>query len=419
MVKPRTSAKKNANIRRKRRQLKLCRTGLTEKQCNQRTPICLDLLSISQWKKILPFSVVVDPGTEAAVWQATQWGRFFSSKKCGAIVTKAKQLKSLPNEHPWKKHKFQLCGDDYQPNLDQFVLMAIWDREELFDKSLYFNSTSLVQQLSEVKPNTVKPDGKGHFQSRGKCHSYGSRGGYEKVENSPYLSSIREYATKRGLTEDQHITSESCRSLLINSIDHGISIIERLFAGTKGGSPVQSGTRISEAVVRTCHEVEEGLAEVISFNGKGKFASLHMNVNAETLDPHSEEDASLTMIYTPPQEGLEKVEQSPYSFNFYLSGKDDNHPIKVELNVGMTIFFSGFLLIHRQECTGALPRDIPMINCSAYTNKSLYAKARATIQRNLEETEFAKAKTKQRLEKRAKRRMEKQVRKGLYFKLDV
>ena len=76
-----------------------------------------------------------------------------------------------------------------------------------------------------------------------------------------------------------------------------------------------------------------------------------------------------------------------FSFNFVSLFKkkgQEEIEVKVSLNVGLSLYFNGFFLKHRQERPEELSEKKFYVNVGAYDNKALFDRARRTNIRNKE-----------------------------------
>ena len=125
-------------------------------------------------------------------------------------------------------------------------------------------------------------------------------------------------------------------------------------------------------------EVNPSLKHNLAMLGGISYPSGFVCHNAATGGKHTEPDCSYTTIRVPNQPGMNYSERKPRAcFNFHLS---DSEVVQVPLCVGMSVYYSGFLVLHRQEQLD----DREFYNLSAYGNRDFFCYARRTISRNVE-----------------------------------
>jgi len=104
--------------------------------------------------------------------------------------------------------------------------------------------------------------------------------------------------------------------------------------------------------------------------GRSAYTSLFYNVNASTLDCHTEMDWTMTTIYVPNQKWGNKSEDH-LQFLFHLVDRKDGI-IKVSMQPGTIIYFHGSLLTHQQlHNHGKNTKPGCCLNFSAYANRKL------------------------------------------------
>ena len=135
-----------------------------------------------------------------------------------------------------------------------------------------------------------------------------------------------------------------CFQALIKWIEKGVDVLDAAFINVGGGSVVRSGTMVMDGVVKSLHGVNKDLRDNIRFIGKTKFTSAYINYNAATLDRHTEEDTTMTLVCAPLQEGHNSNEKSRASFNFCMRkyNEQDENTVTASLLPGMSVLFNGF-----------------------------------------------------------------------------
>jgi hypothetical protein len=95
-------------------------------------------------------------------------------------------------------------------------------------------------------------------------------------------------------------------------------------------------------------------------------------INAQTLEYHVKKDCTYTLITIPEQVNRSEVDLST-KYQFYFKFSQSQH-LHIPLKSGISFFFSGTYLTHRQnkdECQHTSDNDF--INIASYGNKRLYS----------------------------------------------
>jgi len=123
-----------------------------------------------------------------------------------------------------------------------------------------------------------------------------------------------------------------------------------------------------------------GISRDFHLMGRSAYTSLFFNVDASTLDQHTELDWSMTTIYVPNQEWCDKPDDH-LQFLFHLTG-DEIEIVHVSMRPGTIIYFHGSLLTHQQlHNHGDVTRTGCCLNCSGYANRKLLCHYIASINR--------------------------------------
>lgn len=400
----RRSGRKNRN--KNKREVRTRVSGLMK---NTKPLIPVVILSESQWNKLKPHTSLVELQSVEKddaehclrfAWKEKFRGGSFSQDLRGAIVAEADSLtsNSVLGHHLLCKKNIQYFGEAFVAGNGAKALIALWNCDSTTNnENLPVCVKELLKEIHAIKPNIMAKDGTKHHGSCGKAYGYGSRASYTEVATKTDLNSISQYACKKVLSGKASKIMEEMKKRLgapdatnldlnklheqciIEWLQEGVATLDGVFANTTGVSVVRSGTLPNEVVVKAMHLANSNLTQHIHFLGETKFPSSYMNVNAQTLRSHTEEDVSMTLIYVMPQEWLKPDEQSPTTFNFYPTSKESEDCISIQLKVGMAVLFSGFWMVHRQQCHN---NQHTFVNVSAYGNKRLHGNCQRTIQRN-------------------------------------
>ena len=98
-----------------------------------------------------------------------------------------------------------------------------------------------------------------------------------------------------------------------------------------------------------------------------------ITVNAQTLQSHNEMDCTYTLISVPNQDKMNS------EYDFFLQFNDRNNLV-IPYEVGTTLLFNGYYLIHRQRCTRGVINEC-FINMASYGNKRLFNHIQTTLGR--------------------------------------
>jgi len=113
-----------------------------------------------------------------------------------------------------------------------------------------------------------------------------------------------------------------------------------------------------------------GISRDFHLLGKTGYTSLFYNIDASTLDHHTEMDWAMTTIYIPNQDWMDKPDDH-LQFLFHLA--DEEHAIiHVLMRPGTIIYFHGSLLTHQQlHNHGEVTTEGCCLNFLAYANRKL------------------------------------------------
>ena len=101
------------------------------------------------------------------------------------------------------------------------------------------------------------------------------------------------------------------------------------------------------------------------------FIVFNLCLNAQTLEYHTECDASYTMISVPNQlskkTSTEKKNKGKFELNI-----NEHCTMIIPLEVGTSFAYSGFLLTHRQQIYNESDEKPPFVNIVSYNSKRLF-----------------------------------------------
>eukprot|EP00590_Aulacoseira_subarctica_P000120 CAMPEP_0172438154 /NCGR_PEP_ID=MMETSP1064-20121228/72646_1 /TAXON_ID=202472 /ORGANISM="Aulacoseira subarctica , Strain CCAP 1002/5" /LENGTH=351 /DNA_ID=CAMNT_0013186689 /DNA_START=699 /DNA_END=1751 /DNA_ORIENTATION=- len=179
-------------------------------------------------------------------------------------------------------------------------------------------TSDILNDISSFKPN-IKTGNK-HFNSAGKCFSFGDHGAYEKLTDSG-KSSVRQYSSKDNVKETHYGT---ILSVLLNSACDAIDKRLPYF------SSVSALT--TEVIMKELNqELLTGLP-----SHQSKYLSAHFNFNARTEIFHIERDVTYTLIFVP--SGFNQT-ASGLQFQFRLN---DFTTIIIGMGSGVTFTYAAW-----------------------------------------------------------------------------
>ena len=400
--KKRASAKKNANARARRKIHRRYKALLLKDNSSQPHPLVV--LSDEQCEYIRHFALEV--ALEAVVkrageqflrftWRKVKQGDSYCTKTKGCILLRTESLfdENISGGSHLKRSAFAFA-ESPRGKGGGIALLAIWNntphsRPEPF-------TTAMLTELVQVKNPIFSNKENKHYGSRGQYYGFGSRASFGSLRTCPLQSSVGQYARKYPNSEANVMLDDKLKAFVSRSVEQGCKTIDSIFSGKKGHMISRLGSALSHVLAKTAASVKEGLEQHLHDIGTHGYTTAFFNYNAETLDEHTEQDITMTLICVPVQgtsggsmteryalreRGASYDPGSFTSFNFYLRGTagPDDTVEKVVLSEEMALLFNGFFLVHRQERQG---NKHNLMNISAYGNKRLHCNAKKTIIRN-------------------------------------
>jgi len=131
---------------------------------------------------------------------------------------------------------------------------------------------------------------------------------------------------------------------LKNGIKNGMSWVASQLK-TYVGFDVLKSNAMHLKVIEEISELA-GFEQDFHIKGDSEYASLFYNVDASTMQRHTEFDMNMTMIFVLNQD-WENKENDHLHFIFHLTG-DDNGILSIPMSPGMIIYFHGYLVTHQQ-----------------------------------------------------------------------
>ncbi len=113
-----------------------------------------------------------------------------------------------------------------------------------------------------------------------------------------------------------------------------------------------------------------GFEDYFHIQGDSQYASLFYNVDASTMQKHTEFDMNMMTIFVPNQD-WEGKEKDHLQFIFHLTG-DEKGILLIPMVPGTIIYFHGYLVTHQQiHDNGTCTEDGCCLNYSGYANHAV------------------------------------------------
>ena len=389
----RTSANKNCNARKRRSTERHHRSILRSQTAKSPVP----LIVLSEEQLFATADITLEVELVAVTkrrndkflrlqWREVRRGPKFSTNKMGAIVARIDSI--ITGEAKGRKHldstNIKFDGAPL-PATGGKGLLAAWNCAAC-PKAPEF-TTSFLAEIRSTKNPIYRDEDHRHYDSTGECMGYGARPSFNDLDDQPVNSSVGPYVHKNMTSVHHQKLDAQHKNYAITCVQDGCSAIGDIYKTAKGPRITSTGTSMMRSVARMATSTNKELQPLLHNIGQLGYTTWYINYNAETRKEHSEPDSTMTLIHVP----LQKLPQNGVghsTFNFYLEGKDsrDCQPLQVSLCPTMSVFFSGFFLIHRQQRHG---NQHNLLNVSAYGSKRLYCNSKCTINRNLQGSQHA------------------------------
>jgi hypothetical protein len=227
-------------------------------------------------------------------------------------------------------------------------------------------------RLKKCKPNILVTSN--HHGSTGYYTSFGNKASYDKAIDS----SIGQYVSKKNsCVQKQHLIDQDCilfEQRASNEVERSVKDLSKI---------VPLVRNILSPIIKSAYKLQNKLGDIklkenqSSSNGCWQKS---ICINAQTMDYHVEKDCTYTLITIPMQLNMAKEDFSrKYQFYFKLSNSQHIH---IPLKSGISFFFSGTYLTHRQnkdEYEHTTANDY--INIASYGNKRLFSHIRQSFKK--------------------------------------
>ena len=199
---------------------------------------------------------------------------------------------------------------------------------------------------------------KKHFNSSGKVYSYGHTARYDAVDKEGL--SFQKYATKSDIKSNK-VFEDTINHLIVEQ-NRLIAMMERYYLNLK---------KIFCPDISKLHwqfELDNDNISVFKQLNKYGIINFHICINAQTDEFHTEHDSSYTILTVPRQTEVDWKKQGA-RFQFQVN---ENLKFQLPMTPCVGIFFSGYLLTHRQQISTKNPTGFDFINFGTYCNRRLF-----------------------------------------------
>ncbi len=168
---------------------------------------------------------------------------------------------------------------------------------------------------------------------------------------------------------------------LEEGIKNGMSSVASWLASYVGFNILKANATHLKAIAEISKK--SGFEQDFHLKGDSEYASLFYNVDASTMQRHTEFDMNMTTISVPNQNWKGK-ETNHLQFIFHLTG-DDNGKLLIPMVPGTIIYFHGYLVTHQQiHANGTCTKDGCCLNYSGYANHAVLCHFIKSIERFFE-----------------------------------
>ena len=256
-----------------------------------------------------------------------------------------------------------------EPN-DWILLCAVHQNKQNdvpFDP-LFYHVPTTTMQCNSVKNNIINEQSNSHHDSRGIYFGFGSRKDLRINPNNH--SSLATYVAKKGKEQ----LNKQLHQNIVNSMEH----VRKQLHKFVGHDILKDNSTTLRVAARLAKKLR--MRRDFYLQGKTGYTSLFYNIDASTLQKHTEMDWAMTTIYVPNQQWINKPHKH-LQFLFHLADKP-NGILNIDMKPGTIIYFHGTLLTHHQiHNHGNTSNHGCCLNFSGYANRRLLCHLLATIQR--------------------------------------
>jgi len=218
--------------------------------------------------------------------------------------------------------------------------------------------------------NINKGSSSSHFRSVGGSYGIGVCRKYFVQSN---LASFGQFVFKKGKGKDN--------IFLENGIKNGMSRVSSLLKIYVNFDILKANAAHLKAIAELSKTA--GFKQDFHLKDDSEYASLFYNVDASTMQRHTEFDMNMTTIFVPKQ-NWEGKETNHLQFIFHLTG-DDKGKLLIPMVPGTIIYFHGYLVTHQQiHANGTCTKDGCCLNYSGYANHAVLCHFIKSIERFFE-----------------------------------
>ncbi len=169
---------------------------------------------------------------------------------------------------------------------------------------------------------------------------------FQSVGGSYGIGVCRKYFVKNNLASFGQFFSrkEKKKLFLEDGIKKSMSWVGEQLKNYVGFDVLKNNASHLKVIAEMCKMA--GFAEYFHLKGDSQYASLFYNVDASTMQRHTEFDMNMMTIFVPNQD-WEGKEKDHLQFIFHLTG-DDKGILLIPMSPGMIIYFHGYLVTHQQ-----------------------------------------------------------------------
>jgi len=249
---------------------------------------------------------------------------------------------------------------------DYFVVMLASNKSRTVQKKARW-SDEYVQKLTPLFNRTVIGNGKKHHRSVGKYLGMGTTAKYA-------LNGMVSYGKIVGTGNNNCASRDICEELVKKDLKTFSNELNSVIDGI-----VIGGQCLTQALSDVSNAIGMKSDRIQCFND-GMVCAYICN-DAQTCDRHIEKDCSYTMIGAPiAKDNINVMGKFVFEFEWNKEGGI----IKVKLRRGTVLYYSGYLIMHRQISlvdNGHQYCDFKFWSLATYGNKRLYENAIMTFKR--------------------------------------
>jgi len=215
--------------------------------------------------------------------------------------------------------------------------------------------------------NINKGSSSNHFRSVGGSFGIGVCRKYQIKSN---LALFGQFVFKKGKGEENFF--------LENGIKKGMSWVASILKTYVGYNILKANASHLKAIADISKKA--GFEQEFHLKADSEYASLFYNVDASTMQRHTEFDMNMTTIFVPNQDWTGK-ERNHLQFIFHLTG-DEKDKLSISMVPGTIIYFHGYLVTHQQiHADGRCTKKGCCLNYSGYANHAVLCHFIKSIER--------------------------------------